>query len=312
MKKIISIFLAIFIIGIVAFWLYLLYTDYQSLPRDSGQIKFTLFQMKSLLFTIFVIATLTVIMYAQLSSRMEENTGGPRKYSRKSDLEQYSASHTEQEAVNVVANLEVVRQLLHNNLDTIDKMWDGFSQAEQDNTMDTASEEVLLAELAAQTALIKTDNLKSLLDKLVDVSAEVTGARRVSLFLTNVERDRLKLIKGTGWGPLTEEISIGTDEGIAGYSFTQNKRIYVTNIETHPELGRKNKPQYHSKSFIIFPIKLFYDENVLGVLNLTEKADGDGIFSMEDLEKINILMNSFALKMENMVLKDELGSLKSS
>ncbi len=311
MKKIFSIILTILIIGATGVWLYLLFQDYVSLPRDAENYRFTLFHMKSLLFTIFVIASLCILMFTQMAGIRHGDVPSP-KSTRPSDLERFSAINTEKDAVNVVANLEVVRKLLHNNLETIDKMWEGYSEHETQENIDTVSEEVLLAELAAQTALIKTESIKGLLDKLVDVSAEITGSQRVSLFLANASRDKLRLIKGFGWENRGENIEIDVNDGIAGYAFTQNKRIYVTNIETHPEIGRKNKPQYKSKSFIIFPIKLFYEENVLGVLNITEKSDGEGIYTMEDLEKMNILMNSFALKMENMVLKDEMTQIKNN
>lgn len=310
MKKIFSIILAVLVVGIIGFWLYLLYQDFSSLPREGVGIRFTLFQMKALLFTLFTVLTAGVLVAIQVAGALRARTENPAA-GHSGDLEKYSVARTEKDAVNVVANLEAVRQLLHNNLETIDRIWEGYNEQDNQEHFDTDSEEVLLAELAAQTALIRTDSLKSLLDKLVDVSAEITGSKRVSLFLANAQRDKLRLIKGLGWES-EQNIEIDIQDGIAGYAFTQNKRLYVTNIETHPELGRKNKPQYRSKSFIIFPVKLFYEENVLGVLNITEKSDGDGIYSMEDLEKMNILMNSFSLKMENMVLKDELVQLKKN
>ncbi len=41
------------------------------------------------------------------------------------------------------------------------------------------------------------------------------------------------------------------------------------------------------------------------MLNLTEKEADGGIFNMVDLEKLNMVVNSFSLKIGNMILSSE-------
>ena len=302
MKRFISFFITIIFVGIVGIWIYILIKDYQTLPANSELLKFTLFQIKALLFALFFIIS-SVVFFAVSH---EKNKSEQVSSETKPDLADFSVSVNKEKAFNVFANLEVMNDLLKKNTTYLNIIREDFAAKEAQTGFDTGGEESLLAGLAAQTALIKTDSVRKLMDELVSSSSMLTSAQRVSLFLANAERTELRLIKGIGWDKNSDEVIISANEGIAGYAFSQNKRLYVTNIETHPELGRKNKAQYKSKSFIIFPVKVFYEENVLGVLNLTDKKDGDGIFSMEDLEKMNILMNTFALKMENMTLKGEM------
>ncbi len=95
------------------------------------------------------------------------------------------------------------------------------------------------------------------------------------------------------------------ERSIAWQAFQNSKRIFATNIETHPGISRKNKSQYSKKSLMILPIRILEDETV-GVVNMTEKNTEDGVFSKKDLELMGILLGLLEAKLENQILLDSL------
>jgi putative methionine-R-sulfoxide reductase with GAF domain len=286
----------------------MLFSEFDGFTADTEPLTFTMFNIKLLLFGLFLIASITVVFYINMISGKQKK---PRvingmQVPSETSLDSFSAA----EPINsdaVMANLEVIRKLLSSNLTIIENLWKDYAViGETERPGENAGEETLLKEISAQTEMMKQTNPLKLLYQLADASASLTSSKRISVFLFNPEKNNLSMVKGIGFQDLKERIEIGLDDGVAGFAFKNSKRIYVTNVETHPELGRKNKPQYKTKSFIIFPLRVFDDENVIGVLNITEKETDGGIYNMLDLEKMNLLMNSFRLKMENLIIASEL------
>jgi putative methionine-R-sulfoxide reductase with GAF domain len=304
MNKVFKIILAVLVVGIAGLWIYLLYQEFQLLPVQNENMKFVLFQIKALLFALYAIAAITLMMFFSLfSSRQKPQPVSKEQVSPA--LDQFSVEGSENASVDVMLNLQSIRQLLSSKMDIIDNIWENYNKTDDPGgKTDSIGEEELMRVLSTQIQLLGTANFPDLLNSLVENASQIIGAKRVSLFLYNPAKKNLKMVKGIGFES-DETIETNADEGFAGYAFKSGKRIFVTNIETHPQLGRKNKPQYNSKSFIIFPIRLFLQDNCIGVLNLTEKQGENGIFNMVDLEKMNILVNNFRLKMENMILLRE-------
>lgn len=304
MKKVIPFILDIFIIGIIILWGYLLYKEFSGFTESTSQLTLSMFNIKVILLGIFVIASVTIAFYINFMLLKKNDVAVQLEETAPQQLEGYSVPESDMEQqVDVMADLEVIRKLLSSNLGVIDRIWENFrhsSTASGDVVVDETS---LIKDLNAQMGLMKSKSMLELFDNIVKVSADLTTAQRISLLLYNPAKKKLCMARSVGVN-LEESIEIPTDEGLAGYAFKNVKRIFVTNIESHPELGRENLPQYKSKSFMIFPIKVFSGV-VIGVLNLTEKNSEGGIFSMGDLEKMNLLINTFSLKVENMILSNE-------
>ncbi|OHD57625.1 MAG: hypothetical protein A2Y33_06205 [Spirochaetes bacterium GWF1_51_8] len=303
MSKVFRIILSVLVIGIAGLWVYLLYKEFLLLPVGSEYSQFVLFEIKTVLFALFAIASLTLILYFSMFSLRPQVKAEAKPESPQ--LDQFSVTGNDASNIDVMANLESIRHLLSSRLNVIDRIWENSNKMENRAPGgETDGEETLMKVLAGQIQLLGTENFPDLLNSLVETASQTTGAKRVSLFLHNPEKKNLKMVRGIGF-ETADPIEIKAEDGFAGYAFTSGKRIFVTNVETHPQLGRKNKPQYRSKSFIIFPIRLFLQDNCIGVLNLTEKEGENGIFNMVDLEKMNILVNNFKLKMENLILLRE-------
>lgn len=305
MKKVVPFILDVFIIGIIVLWGYLLYKEFSGFTEATSQLTISMFNIKVILLGVFVIASVTIAFYINFTLlKKDDDAQRSMEKSTSSHLESYSVPESDMEQhVDTMADLEVIRKLLSSNLKVIDNIWENFRSSAANGSEAIPDETSLIKDLNAQMVLVKAKSMLELFDKIVGVSSDLTSAERLSLLLYNPVKKKLVMARNKGVN-INETVEISTDEGLAGYAFKNVKRIYVTNIESHPELGRENLPQYNSKSFMIFPIKVFSGV-VIGVLNLTEKETEGGIFSMGDLEKMNLLINTFSLKVENMILSNE-------
>lgn len=119
------------------------------------------------------------------------------------------------------------------------------------------------------------------------------GARRISIFLK--QEENLSLIKSMGLPDAKVGQTLSADD-LSFRIFQKQKRLFVTEIETHPEIARPNKFGYASHSFLIIPIKT-YQHEALGVINLTEKENA-GVFTPEELDMVChlLIIASYRLK----------------
>lgn len=89
---------------------------------------------------------------------------------------------------------------------------------------------------------------------------------------------------------------------VAKYAVINKAPFVVADIEKDSRLGRINKAQYASKSFVCLPIKTIRD--IIGVLTISRKKSAD-IFTLEDVEALIPLLSNAAFTYENLrLLKD--------
>ncbi|NPV39360.1 MAG: GAF domain-containing protein [Brevinematales bacterium] len=126
------------------------------------------------------------------------------------------------------------------------------------------------------------------------------GARRVSLFLKKGEE--LALVKSMGLPEAKVGQKLSFDD-LAFRMFQKQKRLFVTEIETHPEIARPNKLGYASHSFLIVPI-VTYQHEALGVINLTEKENA-AIFTSAELEMVCHLVTIASYRLSCLLREEE-------
>ncbi len=89
---------------------------------------------------------------------------------------------------------------------------------------------------------------------------------------------------------------------VAKYAVINKAPFVVADIEKDSRLGRINKAQYASKSFVCLPIKTIRD--IIGVLTISRKKSAD-IFTLDDVEALIPLVSNAAFTYENLrLLKD--------
>lgn len=142
-------------------------------------------------------------------------------------------------------------------------------------------------------------NYETLLQAILEMSAELLKAEQGSLMLLDRETDVLLveakkgIIDGVG-----EKHRINRGEGIAGKVAQSGEAILVENLENDPRIHQMNRQHYKTRSFVSIPLKI--DGRIIGVLNLSDKATGE-VFNKEDLKLIQSFATHAAVVMERNV-----------
>ena len=295
-KKIFSILLDIGIIGIVLFWGYLLYKDFNQLQMNHESMKYTIFNVKILLFSLFIIVSSTTLFYLNFLGGHETTKTGISEKLSPIDEKKY------QELSKGISDIKNILNLKPDN-GNINKPQDVKSGKE---TQETG---LLVDDIELLNKIFVSNNLQELTKTLINTIKISVNSHRISVFLYNSKKNKLVMVTNIGFSDKTLK-SIEIDKGISWDVFKKGKRLFVTNIETHPEIASMNHPQYRKKSFMLFPIHLFKNETT-GVINITEKETDQGIFSVQDLEKTQFLISLFTLKLESLILLDSTKELLS-
>ncbi len=136
--------------------------------------------------------------------------------------------------------------------------------------------------------IINVTTISELFEKILFWGVSFTNSKRGSLMVVDKNKE-LYIYKTFGWKEeeqsKIENIRIPLGEGIAGKIASENKRIFVTDLEDYENHDFKFKDNYQTKSFISMPI--FGVKKVVAVLNLTENKSG--LFDINDLEILNII-----------------------
>jgi len=170
------------------------------------------------------------------------------------------------------------------------------------NTSEDTSRLTLLYEVAEQVN--STLQLSECLDRIIDGAYRIFGAEKVSLMLLDDQAGEMRICAARN---VPEEVIANTrvklGEGLSGKVALSGEPLVVTDVEDDPRFRRKSKGQYRSGSFAIVPLR--YKGRPLGVINLTNRADGTS-FSEEDLALLTALSNQAAIAIENAGLVTEL------
>lgn len=140
----------------------------------------------------------------------------------------------------------------------------------------------------------------SLFQQIVKIAAEVTGAQKASLMLYDSENECLVIRTARGLPRTIQHTTrIRLGEGVAGTVALKKRPIRTTRYRSHPLQRLPEQGRYATVSFLSVPI--FLDDELFGVLNLTDKKD-DSDFSRKDEELIMALAQKAAVRIENNAL----------
>ncbi len=165
---------------------------------------------------------------------------------------------------------------------------------------------VALSEMTKAIAPIQ--NYETLLQTILDKSAELLKAEQGSLMVIDQETDNLLIEakKGVIQG-LSGKLKIQRGEGIAGKVAEQGEPILVENLEDDPRIRQKNRQHYKTRSFVSVPLKI--EDRIIGVLNLSDKTTGE-VFDEEDLKLIQSFATHAAIVLERNVFYNKTEELK--
>ncbi len=106
--------------------------------------------------------------------------------------------------------------------------------------------------------------------RVLGILAASLDVERASLIFYNRERKQLEVT--ASYGSSIPEGTVINDESIAAYVFRNGKAMNVQNVMTDiPDFITKRGEGYKSDAFVSIP--LFFNGNIVGVLNLTDKKN---------------------------------------
>lgn len=108
------------------------------------------------------------------------------------------------------------------------------------------------------------------MDTFVEFISELMDLDICSIMLSDELTSELTVKSARGLGDdIVKRTRIKFGDKIAGWVALEGKPLFVEDIETDPRFSKKSIPQYSTKSFMSFPLKI--DDRVIGVLNMNNK-----------------------------------------
>jgi len=148
-----------------------------------------------------------------------------------------------------------------------------------------------------------TESFQSVVDNsamfqhIVELAAELTAARRVSLMSFDPSRSHMGIRAAVGIPlDIRQNARVALGQGVAGSVARQGRLVRVTSKE---DAIADSTRCYESQSWLSVP--LFIGDELVGVLNLTDKSDGSD-FTEEDESLMLMLVEKAGIKIENNAL----------
>lgn len=165
------------------------------------------------------------------------------------------------------------------------------------------STERLHALIEASLALGETQDLQTLLRRILDLATEHVGADRGALFLRRPATG--ELIATIFHGDELEQIRLPSGQGIAGVVAETAATVRIPDAYDDPRFDRTvdESTGYRTRSMLVVPLQLRNDE-VVGVLEVLNKLEG-GSFEADDEEFLKAFGAQAAVALETARLTEE-------
>jgi transcriptional regulator with GAF, ATPase, and Fis domain len=151
--------------------------------------------------------------------------------------------------------------------------------------------------IALQRYLKGIDGINELMNKILVSAAKITRTERASILIYDKKKNNLCIYRTLGWKNseinLASDIQIKPGEGIAGRVFLDEVPIIMNGASEKKENGTQHN--YRSSSYVSFPI--FSGETIIGVLNLTEKENGN--YSNQEVNILKFITTEASIHLKN-------------
>ena len=153
--------------------------------------------------------------------------------------------------------------------------------------------------------LNEVDSTDDILNLTIDAVHDATSAERISVMLPDDTGAYLRCAKAIGLDPsIADNVRIPCNDGIAGRVFMTGKTI-VANAYNE---SASESTRYANEAFLSAPListTLMTGDEVLGVLNVTEKPDGS-TFAPEETDCIRSIADMAAVALHNQIRRTRL------
>jgi diguanylate cyclase (GGDEF)-like protein len=150
--------------------------------------------------------------------------------------------------------------------------------------------------------------LDELADFVADKAVLIAEAERASLMIVDEGAGELVVRGFKGLDKEKKGMRMKIGQLVAGWVAQEGQVMLVKDIETDPRMRLQlRNPQYKTKSFISLPLKT--DNQVVGVINVTDKLAEMEVFTDEDLRYLSLLAHQTVIQIANIRLCEKLSSL---
>ncbi|MEI7998077.1 MAG: diguanylate cyclase [Candidatus Omnitrophota bacterium] len=133
--------------------------------------------------------------------------------------------------------------------------------------------------------------LEELTKYIVSETAEILDVKRCSIMFADDSSNELYVHASCGLSEeMIEKTKVRIGEPVAGIVALQSKAVLVEDIEEGDIFKQQNKQAYTQRSFMSAP--LFYNQKLLGILNVSEKQ---GQFTKMDLKVLETIAQQAAV-----------------
>ena len=183
----------------------------------------------------------------------------------------------------------------------------GHSHLQSTSKASEVRNEQLRALNEANLALSEERSVASVLQRVVDLSRELVGARYAALSVLG-EDGRISAFLTSGIDQETRQ-AIGPPpegKGLLGYMLKRTDALRVDNIASHPE--SVGFPEGHPKMETFLGMPIWYKGEAVGSLYLTEKQDKTP-FDDADEDVVKMFANQAALAIHNARLYEQIQAM---
>jgi GAF domain-containing protein len=146
--------------------------------------------------------------------------------------------------------------------------------------------------------LTSTMSLESLLHKIVEAAAEMTGSEVASILLLDERTDELRFIAAKLLADQLADIPVPVDGSIAGIAFTSGEPQIVPDVRVDSRYYKKVEQEIGFEARSLLAVPLQFKNRRIGVLEVANKQD-DKEFDQEDLETLVVLAAQATVAIEN-------------
>ncbi|MCP4536059.1 MAG: GAF domain-containing protein [Chloroflexi bacterium] len=154
--------------------------------------------------------------------------------------------------------------------------------------------------------LTATVSLESLLQKIVQAAAELTGSEVASILLFDEQTEQLRFIAAKALASQLADIPVPVDGSIAGLAFTSGEPQIVSNVRTDPRYYKQVEQQIGFEAHSLLAAPLQFKDRRIGVIEVANKQDNGIEFHQEDLETLTALAAQATIAIENARLVETL------
>src|SRR5919198_3058434 len=148
-----------------------------------------------------------------------------------------------------------------------------------------------------------------LLQMIVATAAQVLRARAGALLLIDDEAEELVFeVAVGGEAEDVKRFHVPLGHGIAGHVAVTGQPLAVSEAAADPRAATDIADQVGYRPESILCVPLFYDDEVIGVLELLDKADRS-TFTADDIESLGLFANQAAVAIEHSRIHANLGAL---